>query len=225
MFDSSDDSAGERSLSRPEGSHDVLNRQDDKVQSSIPSAGSIDAGSSKSTYQTAEERAAFIKQQAEQRMLERLAALGLKPPSKAETSVTQKHDSNNLERSQRIKQAEEQEAKRDQERQRRLADEKYSPPAVAKSAAGKKPPPPPSRGARASSLTQQAETKRKAEEEAFALSAEQERKAKAIKEQQEIQEPQTKQLELVPHCFLLYFLLYDVANASTETRLRGKRRR
>ncbi|TKA56099.1 hypothetical protein B0A55_13198, partial [Friedmanniomyces simplex] len=43
-------------------------------------------GSSYSSYRTAEERAAFIKQQAEQRMAERLAALGLKAPSRTGTA-------------------------------------------------------------------------------------------------------------------------------------------
>jgi len=88
-----------------------------------PAAGSY------STYKTAEERAAFVKQQAEIRMAERLAALGLKVPSKSGESIQQKQERERKEREDRLRVAEQEDAKREEERQQRLADESISPPA------------------------------------------------------------------------------------------------
>lgn len=136
-----------------------------------------------SSYKTAEDRAAFIKQQAEQRMAERLAALGLKPTKSGETAQ---------QRQDRIRQAEEEDARRDAERQRRLADEQPTAPEISKPA--KKPPPPPVRKVRADSAAQRAEAKR-AEEERLQAEARREGEEKVIKDQQRIQESQTKELE------------------------------
>ena len=144
-----------------------------------------------SSIKTAEDRAAFIKQQAEQRMAERLAALGLKPPAKTGESLQQKQ-----ERDDRLRQAEAEDAKRDEERHRRLAGEKPAPPIVSKSLI-KKPPPPPSRGSRAGSLGQPNETKRKAEEKALQVKFEQERKEKVIKQREEVKEDIAQELECV----------------------------
>lgn len=148
-----------------------------------PNRVSSPQGGSYSSYKKAEERASFIKQQAEQRMAERLAALGLKPPVKPEAK----------ERQDRVRQAEEEDAKRENERQRRLADESPSAPDISKT--NKKPPPPPTRKNRADSAAQRAESKRKTDEEATLARAEQEGKEQAIKEQQQAQASETRQME------------------------------
>ena len=112
-----------------------------------PSAGA-GGGASYSSYKTPEERAAFIRQQAEQRMAERLAALGIKAPSKPGETAAQRAERERNEREAKVRQAEEEDARRESERQARLAEEQGGPPPPAsKSAGGKKPPPPPSRKA------------------------------------------------------------------------------
>ncbi len=146
-----------------------------------------------SSYKTAEDRAAFIKQQAEQRMAERLAALGLKPPSKTGESTQQRQEREAREREDRVRQAEAEDVKRDEERQRRLADEQPSPPSS--KATSKKPPPPPSRKSRADSATQRADAQRKVDEEALNARAEQEGKEQAIRNQQHAQEAETRKME------------------------------
>lgn len=106
------------------------------------------AGGSYSAYKTPEERAAFIKQQAEQRMAERLAALGIKAPSKPGETASQRMERERAERAAKLRQAEEEDARRESERQARLAEEQGIPPPApeaAKGAEGKRPPPPPSR--------------------------------------------------------------------------------
>jgi hypothetical protein len=111
------------------------------------------AGNSYSAYKTPEERAAFIKQQAEQRMAERLAALGIKAPGKAGETPAQRAERERSERAAKLRQAEEEDARRDAERQARLAEEQGVPPPTQEPEAPaqetKRPPPPPSRkGAR-----------------------------------------------------------------------------
>jgi len=169
--------------------------QDRKPESrdSFKPAAAPAAGGSYSSYKTGEDRAAFIKHQAEQRMAERLAALGLKPPMKSGESTQQRQEREARERQDRVRQAEAEDAKREEERQRRLADEQPSAPEVSKSA--KKPPPPPVRKSRADSAAQRVETKRKDDEEALRAQAEQEGKEQAIKDQQRIQESQTRGME------------------------------
>lgn len=118
-------------------------------------------GSSYASYKTAEERAAFIKQQAEQRMAERLAALGIKAPVKGggETPA-QRIEREKKEREDRLKQAEAEDARREQERLARLEGESIAPPvpsggdaAAAGAVNGKaKPPPPAPRKNRSESL-------------------------------------------------------------------------
>ena len=182
---------GSPASSRPSRDRPVVREEQPQPASSASSQATTPSKS----YQTAEERAAFIKQQAEQRMLERLAALGLKPPSKSGATVVQRDGDNLEERDQRIRQAEEQDAKRDQERQRRIADETPTPPSLVKSTTGKKPPPPPSRGSRLNISGQRGEAGRNAEADSLKQKAEQEGREKAIKEQQEVQEKQRRQLE------------------------------
>ncbi|KAK4985439.1 actin organization and endocytosis protein [Elasticomyces elasticus] len=132
-----------------------------------PTTLATSTGSSNSTYKTAEDRAAFIKQQAEARMAERLAALGLKAPVKSGETAGQRAEREREERESRLRQAEEEDTRREVERQQRLADEQIAPPsASAAKPTGKKPLPPPSRKGRAESVTsdQQGPTQAKAEE-------------------------------------------------------------
>jgi hypothetical protein len=105
------------------------------------------SGGSYSSYRTPEERAAFIKQQAEQRMAERLAALGIKAPSKPGETAAQKMERERAERAAKLRQAEEEDARREAERQARLAEEQGVPPPAPETSqpADKKPPPPPTR--------------------------------------------------------------------------------
>ncbi|KAI9686640.1 MAG: actin organization and endocytosis protein [Bathelium mastoideum] len=147
------------------------------------------SGSSYSSYKTAEERAAFIKQQAEQRMAERLAALGLKTPAKAGDNPQQRQERETKDREDRLRKAEEEDARREQERQRRLADEQVTPPTAAKSA-GKKPPPPPSRKGKVDVAQQEQK-----QAEAEAKRAEQQIAEQALKEQQEAMEAETRKME------------------------------
>lgn len=107
------------------------------------------AGGSYSAYKTPEERAAFIRQQAEQRMAERLAALGIKAPTKPGETSAQRMERERAERAAKLRQAEEEDARRDAERKARLDQEMGVPaPADSPKAEGKKPPPaPPSRKA------------------------------------------------------------------------------
>ncbi|KAF2090508.1 hypothetical protein K490DRAFT_34719 [Saccharata proteae CBS 121410] len=150
---------------------------------------STSSAPSYNSYKTPEERAAFIKQQAEQRMAERLAALGLRTNVKPGESPQQRAEREQKERDDRRRQAEEEDAKREQERQRRLADEQGVPPPVPK-VSGKKPPPPPSRKSKtdvAQHDVQQAEAEAKRAENEIA--------EQALREQQEAQEAETKDLE------------------------------
>jgi hypothetical protein len=169
-----------------------------------PAPASKDGEKSYSSYQTAEERAAFIKQQAEQRMAERLAALGLKAPTKSGETAQQKAEREAKEREDRIKKSEAEDAQREQERQKRLADERPTPPASESAPApppkpsGKKPPPaPPSRKTRGDSMSKKRQSMSMEER------AEQEGKEKAIREQQSAQEAKTKQLECVARSTLI----------------------
>ena len=162
-----------------------------RVESPAPtSRTSTPAGGSYSSYKTPEERAAFIKQQAEQRMAERLAALGIKAPSKPGETAAQRMERERAERAAKLRQAEEDDARREAERQARLAEEQGIPPPAPEptKTEAKKPPPPPTRkGAKHDDR----ETARKAEEEAAAKHAEEERLAKEHEEQQR----ETQQME------------------------------
>lgn len=113
-----------------------------------PSAGG-GGGGSYAAYKTPEERAAFIRQQAEQRMAERLAALGIKAPTKPGETATQRMERERAERAAKLRAAEEEDARRDAERQARLDQEMGVPaPASPPKADSRKPPPaPPSRKA------------------------------------------------------------------------------
>ena len=97
-------------------------------------------GGSYASYKTPEERAAFIKQQAEQRMAERLAALGIKAPTKTGETAAQRAERERAERASKLRQAEEEDQRREEERKARLAEESGAPPPAPEA---KKPPPPP----------------------------------------------------------------------------------
>jgi hypothetical protein len=101
-----------------------------QVESPASRGNTTQSSGSYSAYKTAEDRAAFIKQQAEQRMAERLAALGISRPPKASGGETpqQRQEREQKEREDRKHQAEAEDAAREQERQRRLAGEQISPP-------------------------------------------------------------------------------------------------
>ncbi|TVY81878.1 Actin cytoskeleton-regulatory complex protein pan1, partial [Lachnellula suecica] len=142
-----------------------------------PAAAAPAAGGTYSQYKTPEDRAAYIKQQAEARMAERLAALGIKAPSKPGESTQQRLEREKNERATKLRQAEEEDARRESERQARINEEQgISPPAPAapeSRGVGKKPPPPPtSRKAAKSDASE-----RKAEEEQRVL---EEQKAQII---------------------------------------------
>jgi hypothetical protein len=136
-------------------------------------------GGSYNTYKTAEDRAAFIKQQAEQRMAERLAALGIRAPAKAGESASQRQERERKEREDRLRQAEQEDARREEERQQRLAGESIAPPTAEKSLGKKAPPAPAPRKNRGDSVGKQ----------------EQQQAEQAIKEQQSAQASETKELE------------------------------
>ncbi|KAJ6446375.1 Pre-mRNA-splicing factor cwf14 [Purpureocillium lavendulum] len=148
-------------------------------------------GGSYASYKTPEERAAFIKQQAEQRMAERLAALGIKAPSKTGETAAQRAERERAERAAKLRQAEEEDSRREAERQARLAEEQGIPPpapaAEAAQGSAKRPPPPPTRkGAKA-----EIDNAKKAEDEQAIRAAEESRLA----EEHEKQHRETQQME------------------------------
>lgn len=152
------------------------------------------SGGSYSSYKTPEERAAFIKQQAEQRMAERLAAMGIKStlrPGALTETAEQRQERERKEAGERRRKAEEEEAKLEQLRQQRLAGESIAPPTPESKPVSKKPPPPPpsTRGAKKDTQAQE-ESRKRAEKEA----AEQ-----ALAAEQEAQEKARLELEYVPY--------------------------
>ena len=157
-----------------------------RSSAATPTPTASSGGGSYSSYKTPEERAAFIKQQAEQRMAERLAAMGIKStirPGALTETAQQRQERERKEAEERRRKAEEEEAKREQIRQQRLAGESIAPPSIGPSkSASKKPPPPPpsSRGAKKDTQAQD-EARKRAEKEAEerALAAEQEAQEKA----------------------------------------------
>jgi hypothetical protein len=111
-----------RSASRSEESRPAASRYDSpSAKAEAPArTATPSSGGSYASYKTPEERAAFIKQQAEQRMAERLAALGIKAPVKAGETPQQRAEREKREREEKLRQAEEEDARREEERQRRL---------------------------------------------------------------------------------------------------------
>jgi hypothetical protein len=163
-----------------------------RITEPTPGPSTSTGGGSYASYKTPEERAAFIKQQAEQRMAERLAALGLRPPVKAGETPQQRQERERREKEEKRRQAEEEDARLEQERQRRLNDESIAPPTAAKPT-GKKPPPPPVSRKNKAEVAQPQHDTRQAEAEA--KRAENEIAEKALREQQEAQEAERKRME------------------------------
>ncbi|KAF6817161.1 putative cytoskeletal protein [Colletotrichum sojae] len=159
----------------------AASRQESPAPPSRTATPSSAGGGSYSSYKTPEERAAFIKQQAEQRMAERLAALGIKAPSKPGETAAQRMERERAERAAKLRQAEEEDERREAERQARLAEETGAPAPA--EAGGKKPPPPPSRKGGKNDAAEK-EAARKAEEEQVAKHAEEQRLAREHEEQQ-----------------------------------------
>ncbi|KAL5121920.1 actin organization and endocytosis protein [Pleosporales sp. CAS-2024a] len=152
------------------------------------------SGGSYSSYKTPEERAAFIKQQAEQRMAERLAALGIKAPIKAGETPQQRAEREKKERDEKLRLAEAEDARREEERQRRLDDESTAPPAppALVKGVGKKPAPLPPASRKNKADVAQHDVK---QAEAEAKRAENEIAEKALRAQQEAQEAETRRME------------------------------
>lgn len=163
-----------------------ISRNESPAASRSSAASPKPSGSSYSSYKTAEERAAFIKQQAEARMAERLAALGLKAPAKGGESASQRAERERKERDDRVRQAEEEDARREKERQARLQGESIAPPSPAGGKA-KPAPPAPRKNKHEDHSQADAEAKR----------AEHEIKEQAIKEQQAAMAHETQDLEYV----------------------------
>lgn len=164
-------------------------RNESPVASRSNAASPQPSSSSYSSYKTAEERAAFIKQQAEARMAERLAALGIKAPSKGGESAAQRAERERKERDDRVRQAEEEDARREKERQSRLQGESVAPPSPASSKA--KPAPPAPRKKQNEGL----QANDQAQAEAEAKKAEQDIKEQALREQQAALANETQDLE------------------------------
>jgi hypothetical protein len=189
-------SSKSRDTYRSSARSDAPSRYESPSASAEPAARSAttpSSGGSYSSYKTPEERAAFIKQQAEQRMAERLAALGIKAPVKAGETPQQRAEREKRERDEKLRQAEEEDARREEERQRRLNDESSAPPAPTKGSGKKPAPPPPVSRKNKTDVAQhdvqqaQAESKR----------ADNEVAEKALRDQQEAQHAETKRLEYV----------------------------
>ena len=180
-----------RSTSRADSQPRASSRNDSTARSTEPasrSATTTPGGAS--SYKTPEERAAFIKQQAEQRMAERLAALGIRAPAKAGETPQQRAEREKKEREDKLRQAEEEDARREEERQKRLNDESAAPPAPVKPSKKPAPPPPVSRKNKAEVAqhdVKQAEAEAKRVDNNMA--------EKAIREQQVAQEEESQRLE------------------------------
>lgn len=176
---------------RPRTSSSRVSEEPPRPVSSPPRSATPSSGSSYSSFKTAEERATFIKQQAERKMAERLAALGLQPPTRSNIGETtqQRMERERKEKEVRLRQAEEEEAQREQVRQQRLADEQIKPPS---SASSKKPPPPAPRKPK-NDPQREEEARRQVEEETKL------EQANVLRYKQEAQESKRLELELVFH--------------------------
>ncbi|PVI00276.1 hypothetical protein DM02DRAFT_642557 [Periconia macrospinosa] len=177
-------------------------RYDSPARSAEPTPRPSSTNSA-SAHKTPEERAAFIKQQAEARMAERLAALGLRPPVKGGETPQQRQERERKEMEEKRRKAEEEDARREEERQKRLNEESSAPP-VPNKASGKKPPPPPASRKNKDVIqhdNKQAEFEAKKVENDIA--------EKAIREQQEAQAAERQRLEYVQ----ARTLIQDITNA------------
>jgi hypothetical protein len=184
-----------RSTSRSEENRPAASRYDSpSAKADAPArTATPSSGGSYASYKTPEERAAFIKQQAEQRMAERLAALGIKAPVKAGETPQQRAEREKREREEKLRQAEEEDARREEERQRRLNDESGAPPVITKGS-GKKPAPPPPASRKNKVDVAQHDVN---QAEAESKRAENDIAEKALRDQQEAQEAGTNRMVYV----------------------------
>lgn len=177
-----------------ESSQSASSRYESPARTAEPVArasSTTPGGGSYASYKTPEERAAFIKQQAEARMAERLAALGLRPSVKAGESAQERAERERKEREEKLRKDEEEDARREEERQKRLNEESIAPPVAAKGV-GKKPPPPP------------ASRKQKADQhESEVKKAEHDIAEQALREQQEAEQAERKRAEYVSSSSIL----------------------
>lgn len=120
------------------------------------------------SFSSAEERSAYIKQQAEAKMAERLAALGITYTMKANFGETpqQRADREKKERDERIRKADEEEAQREKLRQARLQGDMPTPPPT--STAKKAPLPPPRKNEAHDKAKKEAEAELQRQQEAKA---------------------------------------------------------
>jgi hypothetical protein len=125
-------------------------------------------------------------------MAERLAALGIKAPTKVGESSQQRSEREKKEREEKLRQAEEEDARREEERQRRLNDESAAPPAP--KAPGKKPAPAPPASRKNKADVAQHDFK---QPEAEVKRSENDVAEKALREQQEAQHAETRRMEYV----------------------------
>ncbi len=173
------DRLGERSYKSAEPTRaESAPQQDSPAPTSrtTTSAGGSAGGGSYSSYRSPEERAAYIKGQAEKRMAERLAQLGIKHPSTLGETASQRAEREKAERSAKLRQAEEENSRKEAERQAKLAEERaaLSEQVVSPRGDAKRPPPPPSR----KGLDR--ESPRKADDDAARLTREREEQQRAV---------------------------------------------
>jgi actin cytoskeleton-regulatory complex protein PAN1 len=169
-----------------------------------PAAPQSTASSSSLTLGTThQDRIASAKEKALKRIQDRMAAAGIKPAGEAGAeTLQQRQDREKNEREERLKRAEAEDAKREHERQQRLASEGVTSSPASTKPSGKKPPPPPSRKGRQDSAdltadkrAAEAAAKAKGDEDASQEIKAQEIKAQEIKAQQQGQEARREQLE------------------------------
>ena len=161
-----------------------------------PTGSRLSSASTYSSYKTAEERAAYIKQQAEQRMAERLAALGIKPPTQVADIKNQTLEREERDQELRLRQAEAEDVKRDRERSRRLQNEQNA-TSTERLPNNKKPPPPPSRKHKAGAIDERPDTQYAADPEMLPLKIEQESREQIVEEQRIVQEAGVEEVKCV----------------------------
>lgn len=115
------------------------------IQTPSPNSAASQTVAANTQYKTPEDRATYIKQQAEKRMAERLAALGIKAPTKPGESTQQRLEREKNERALKLRQAEEEDAKREAEQKARLNEHQNDIITSGSKSTIKVPPPPPSR--------------------------------------------------------------------------------
>ncbi|RKF79574.1 Actin cytoskeleton-regulatory complex protein pan1 [Golovinomyces cichoracearum] len=130
-----------KSISGPENSASAVPNETTSKPSQIQSYAT------NANYSTPEDRTRYIKQQAEQRMAERLAALGIRVPTKPGETIQQRLEREKNERALKLRDAEEEDAKREAEQKARENKHDIDSKNPEPKSTIKIPPPPPSRKA------------------------------------------------------------------------------